>query len=642
MVNQESAGVNLVKGPWLFIAIILGLIISISYLLDAFAFGVPLGFIVPIFEKPATLSSTLSGFSVLIVGGYLGILGLRDLIIGKRFSVEFLMALAAITASYLNFLLEGVTVLFLYSLAEYFEEYVEERARHTIGKLTSYLPDVARLVKNDSETIINVKEVQPGMIIIIRPGERIPLDGKVVTGSSYLDQSIVTGESTYIHKNKGDQVFAGTLNKTSVLLITVSSFVEETLVSRIIELVTESKARKATVERLVDKFSRIYVPFILISALLTALFGPTILGGSTETWLYRSLILIVISCPSAFIISVPATMFTAITMAARKGVIIKGGIIIEKMAKVQSILFDKTGTVTSGKLSICKVRHFSKNDEQKVISYVAAIERYSNHPNAEAFVNIALNSELDFEKLSVEKIQEIPGKGIVGTINGDRIALGNKSMMREYSTNYKSFPESVDDENTCVYVSINESIVSVFYLEDGIRNDAKHAISLLNKKGVYTALLTGDNENIARNVASKLGIEQVYSELLPEGKLEIVNSIKTKNGLVAMVGDGVNDSPALAFSDVGIAMGGSGIDVALESADIVLVKDELYQIPYISRLSRAAVKIAKQNIVASLGVKILLGALGFFGLIPLWFAVAAGDDALTLMLLLNTLRLTRI
>jgi len=630
------------KAIWIHLAVALGLTILFAGILDWLAQGVPLGFTIPILNEPATVSRVVYRISVIVAGVYIGFLGLRKLIFEQRFSVEFLMAVAALGAAYLDFLFEGATVLLLYSLSEYFEDYIQDRARKTIAKLSAFMPEKAKVIIESSEKSMDVKEVLPGMTILIKPSERIPLDGTVIEGYSYIDQSLVTGESIPILRKNGDNVFAGTLNTSGVLKIAVSKKAGDTLVSKIVKLVMESRKRKASIEKLVDKFARVYVPAVISLALFTAILVPKIFGGSLQTWLYRSMILLVISCPSAFVVSVPATVFTAITAAARKGVIIKGGVYLEKMDKVKAVLFDKTGTLTFGKLTVHDVKTIEKSDE-KMLMYAAALEQFSNHPTAQAIVRKVSERKLDFSRLRVKNIKEIPGKGMVGYVNGNHVAVGNMELMKQYGCNCEQIKEVYENEkHTAVCVSIEKTGIVSICLIDDLRKDAIEAAKALKKVGIYTAMLTGDKADIAKEIAEKLGVDEVHAELLPEDKLKIVDQMKSQYGLIAMVGDGVNDAPALAASDVGIAMGGGGVDVALEEADIVLVKDELIQIPYIKRLSSKTVKIAKQNIAASLAVKILLGVLGLMGLVPLWLTVASGDDGVTMLLLLNTIRLTRV
>lgn len=625
-------------------AIILGLAMLISGTLDLLAEGVPLGFVLPFPPNvTVTVSIIVSYATVIPAALYIGVQGLRELLIERRFSVEFLMAVAGSGALYLGLFFEAATVLFLYSLAEYFEGYIQQRAKKTVEKLSKFIPEKARVIIDSTEVSRDIKDIQPSMIVLVRPGERIPVDGDIIEGFSHVDQALVTGESVPVPKKVNDCVFAGTLNTSGVLKINVTKKAQESLVSRIVELVTESGKRKATVEKLVDRFARVYVPIILILALLTATVLPQIITGiSFNEWLRRSLILIVVSCPSAFIISVPATVFVAVTIAARRGVIIKGGIFVEKLARVKAVVFDKTGTLTLGRPAVHKIRSIER-PQNEALTYAAALDQYSNHPIAQAIVRRAIERGVDLSKLKINDVTEVPGKGIVGYVNDNFVAVGNPELMREFGCDCKeAYLISENDTHTSVCVSVAKTGMASVCVVDEVREDALKAITALKKGNVKTAMLTGDRIDIAKETAAQLRIDDVYAELLPGDKLRIVEKIKAKEGMVAMVGDGINDAPALAASDVGIAMGAGGVDVALESADVVLVKDELAQVPYIVRLSEKTMVIAKQNIAASLIVKVILGTLGLMGLLPLWFTVASGDDGVTLLLLLNTLRLERV
>jgi len=630
------------KRVWILLALAFGLTMAISGSLDLLLKGVPLGFVIPLLNQPASISSIIYYVSVVTGGIYVGVLGLKELIIERRFSVEFLMSVAALGAAYLGFLFEAATVLFLYSLAEYFEEYIQDRATRTVEGLSRFIPDKARIIVDGSERTIDVKEVQPGMTMMVRPGERIAMDGNVIEGYSSVDQSLVTGESIPVPKRTGDCVYAGTVNSGGILKVTVTKAAGETLVSRIVKLVIESKKRKAHIEKLVDRFARFYVPVVIALAAFTAFGIPRLTGGAFSTWLYRSLILLVVSCPSAFIISVPATIFAAVTVAARKGVLIKGGICIEKLAKVKAIVFDKTGTLTLGTPVVNDVDSVEKSDQQ-ALKYAAALEQFSNHPLAQTIVKKAKERNLNYGDLKVEDVEEVPGKGMAGYVEGVHVVVGNMELMKQHDCNCEQISENYESEkHTAVCVSMDKTGVASFCVLDQVRDDAAEAVKALKKSGIHAVMLTGDKREIADEVGRKLDIDEVHSELFPEDKLRILSQIKAEYGTVAMVGDGVNDAPALAASDVGIAMGGSRVDVALESADVVLVKNDLSQIPYMVKLSGETVKIAKQNIIASLAIKIVLGALGLFGLVPLWFTVASGDDGLTMLLLLNTLRLPRV
>jgi Cd2+/Zn2+-exporting ATPase len=619
----------------------LGATVAFSTVIDYLAGCLQSGLISPFNAEPITVSRLLYLIMVVSIAFYVGYIGLKELIIERRFSVEFLMSVAALGATYLGYLFEAATVLLLYSLAEHFERYIEDRARRTVEKLSTYMPESARVIEGDSERTVNVNQVKIGNIILVRPGERIPLDGIVKEGSSWVDQSLVTGESMPSEKKEDDSVFAGTLNTNGVLRIRVAKDSGETLVSRIAKLVMESRKRKANMERLVDRFARFYVPIIVGMAVFVAFVMPYVVSEPAGTWIYRSLILLVVSCPSAFVLSVPATFFTAITTAARKGVIIKGGVYVEKMDKVKTVVFDKTGTLTLGRPSIREVNCLNQTNDEKALMYAAALDQYSNHPLAEGIVRRAVEQGLEFRNFKVTDVTEIPGKGIAGEVDGCHVCVGSEDFMKEQGCNVDQLRNG-NEKHTRVYVSINQCAPPGFCMMDEVRSDASHAVQALRQSGVHTVMLTGDKKEIAEEVSRQLGVSDTRAELFPENKLRIVQELMNQQGLVAMVGDGINDAPALAASDVGIAMGSGGVDVALESADIVLVKNELGKIPYVQRLSKLAVKIAKQNITVSLGVKLLLGALGFVGFVPLWFTVAAGDDGVTMLLLLNTLRIPRI
>ncbi|MGA3111092.1 MAG: cation-translocating P-type ATPase [Candidatus Bathyarchaeia archaeon] len=623
-------------------AVLLGLTIAIGGLLDLIFKGVPLNFTIPLVNVKASLSIILYYVVVLFASIYIGVVGLKELFLEKRFSVEFLMAVAALGALYLHAFFEAATVLFLYSIAEYMEGYIEDRARRTVEKLSKFMPDRARILSDGAEKTVSVNEVLLNQILLVRPGERIPLDGNVTEGFSHVDQALVTGESVPVTKRVNDCVYAGTLNMSGVLKVAVTKKASDTLVSRIMVLVSESGKRKASIEKLVDRFAKIYVPIIIVLAAVTAVVPTLVFGASFHTWLYRSLILIVVSCPSAFIISVPATVFVAITIAARRGVLIKGGIYVEKLAKVKRVVFDKTGTLTLGRPAVHEVR-LAHRTELEALALAAALDQFSNHPVAQAIVRKAAERGIDLSKYKVTDVTEVAGKGIIGSVNGNFVAVGNPELMKQFDCNCEE-AMAIDeaDTHTSVCVAVGKEGLATVCVVDQVREDALKAVSDLKKKGIKTAMLTGDRTEIAKETAATLKIDEVYAELFPEDKLKCIEKMKGKDGLVAMVGDGVNDAPALAVSDVGIAMGAAGVDVALESADIVLVKDELAQIPYLIALSDKTMGIARQNIAASLVIKLILGALGVIGVTGLLATVIAGDDGVTMLLLLNSLRLERV
>jgi|WetSurMetagenome_2_1015567.scaffolds.fasta_scaffold09658_2 Zn2+/Cd2+-exporting ATPase len=627
------------------LAVTLALTIFVAGAFELVAKGIPLGFVVPVFNQQATVSNIV--YTVITIGAsvYIGYLGIRDLVFERRFSVEFLMAVAALGALYLGYYFEASMVLLLYCVAEYFEGYIEDRARRTVEQLSRFMPDKARILEGTEEKTANVSQVGENAVIRVLPGERIPLDGNVVEGLSNVDQALVTGESVPVLKSVNDCVFAGTLNTSGVLKIVVTKKSSETLVSRIVKLVTESGKRKASMEKLVDRFAKVYVPIVIALAVFTAVALPSALGGGFQVWFYRSLILLVVSCPSAFIISVPATIFVAITVAAKRGVIVKGGVFVEKLTRVKTVVFDKTGTLTLGRPAVHEIRSVERPTNE-ALGLAAAIDQFSNHPVAKAIVRRAAELGIDISRFKVTDVTEVAGKGIVGYVNGKFVAVGNPELMKEFGCDCKEAYEiSENDTHTAVCVSVGKEGLASVCVVDEVREDALRAVTSLKKTGIKTAMLTGDRKTIAKETAATLQINEVYAELFPEDKLQCIEDLKARSGkgeLVAMVGDGVNDAPALAASDVGIAMGAAGVDVALESADVVLVKDELAQIPYLVRLSAKTMEIAKQNIAASLVIKLVLGALGVAGVTGLLATVVAGDDGVTMLLLLNTLRLERV
>jgi len=625
---------------WITIFASLMLTVVLAEVLELFIGGGPLVSI-PFSSINLPLNQFITCLMIVLVSFYIGLMGLKELVYDGKFSVEFLMAMAAIGALYLGLFLEAIIVLTLYSLSEFLESYIEDKARGAIKSISSLIPDKVRVISNGSEIYMDVKSVLPGMVILVKPGERVALDGVVIEGSSLIDLSLVTGESNPVSVDFGDRVYAGALNIDGVIKVLVDKSVEETLVSRIVKLVMDARWRKASINRFIDSFSKYYVPLIIFLAFLVMIFGPISIGGPLESWIYRSLILIVLSCPSAFIISIPATIFTAITFAAKRGAIIKGGVYVENLSKVRAVLLDKTGTLTYGFPSIHNIKVVDESSD-KILMYAASVERFSNHPIAKAIVDRAMAKGLDINKLNVRDLKEIPGMGVVGYVESDEVLVGSMNLMEQYSCRCDNMAGLlIDDDHTSIYVAINRNIKASICFVDEIRNDAVKAIDILKRLGMKIVLLTGDKGGVATKVAETVGIDEVHYELLPEDKLKIIMKMKSMYGFVSMVGDGVNDAPALAASDVGIAMGRS-VDLASESADVILVKNSLTLIPYLILLSRKTMKIAKQNMIFAVGVKLALAVLGVGGLIPLWFAVAVGDDGITLLTLLNILRIIKV
>ena len=636
MGGDHGHGHGDAKEKWFYMSIISGALLVSAILVENVFGDIELEPLRTLLGVHATLAQLFYHILITFFGGYILILGIKKLYVKKKFSTEFLMGVVAVASTYIDLLFEGATVLTLFMFSEFLEEYIEDRARESVSKLVEYMPQVATVLRNGSEVVVDTDEVVPGEVIIIRPGERIPLDGVIVEGESSIDESTITGENIPVFKKAGDEVYAGTLNLDGVIKVEVTKPAEETLVSKIVTLVMEARARKASIENIVDRFSEKYVPAIVTVAAAIAFIPPYFFGGDFNFWLYRAMILLVLACPSAFIVSVPATFFASITLATRKGVIVKGGVYIEKLRDVKTFIFDKTGTLTYGQPKVVEECDFTTVSDRELLQLIASLERYSNHPVAKGIVEYANSKDVKVIQ-EVSDVREYPGKGIIGRINGRKVVIGSIDFIRELIDS----DELSSDEHTNVYIVVDEDFVGSLCLKDKVREDAVKAVEELRRMGLHTVILTGDKEDVAKRVAEELGIDEYYAEVKPEEKLRIVERYR-ENGGVAMVGDGVNDAPALAAADVGIAMGGSGTEVALETADIVLVKDDLSVLPYIYRLAIKTYTIARENIAVSISSKLLLGILGMLGLVPLWLVVALGDDGITLLLLMNITRLARV
>ncbi|HIQ13544.1 MAG TPA: cadmium-translocating P-type ATPase [Thermoprotei archaeon] len=631
-IHGHDAGLN----KWLIFSVVASILLISALLVENLVGDFEIEALRDILGIHATLSQILYHILIGVFGGYLTIVGFKILLTRYKFSTEFLMGVVALASTYIDLLFEGAMVITLFIISEFLEEYIEDRARESVAKLIEYMPDKASVLRNGSEVLMDTVDVKPGEIIIVRPGERIPLDGVILEGESSIDESNITGENIPVFKSTGQNVYAGTLNLDGVIKVRVTKPVNETLVSKIVSLVMEARARKASIENVVDRFSAKYVPAIVLSAGLIAFIPPYLFGGDLNFWIYRAMILLVLACPSAFIISVPATFFTAISLSSRKGIVVKGGVYMEKLASVKTFIFDKTGTLTYGKPKVVDKCRLSNISDMETLQIVASIEKYSNHPVARGIVEYVNQVDEDIYG-EARNIREYPGKGIVGSVNGRDVVIGSG----EFIENIISDREIPADEHINVHVVLDGEYVGSICLQDEVRDDALECVRELRGMGLHTVILTGDKEDVAKRVAEKLDIDEYYAEVKPEEKLRIVERYREGGG-VAMVGDGVNDAPALAASDVGIAMGGSGTEVALETADIVLVKDDLSMLPYLYRLALKTSIIAKENIVVSISSKLILGILGMMGLVPLWLVVALGDDGITLLLLLNITRLARV
>ncbi|MDO9045672.1 MAG: cation-translocating P-type ATPase [Methanobacteriaceae archaeon] len=598
-----------------------------------------LGLYLDFFKGPSILPELLF-LSVIALSGYEIIKnGIKALLKGN-FTMNFLMTIAVLGSFLIGSGAEGAVVIFLFYIALYLENYAGEKARKSIAALLKLAPDTATVKKDGKNTEHHVHDVMVGDIIVVKPGDKIPLDGIVVEGISAINQAAITGESMPVTKTIGDDVFAGTLNEEGYLEIEVTKRSNETVLSKIVELVKESQKRKSNTENFIDKLAKYYTPAVILIAAIVATVPVVIFGLPLDTWVYRALVLIIISCPCAFLLSTPVAMVSGITASTKNGVLIKGSKYIEEMQKIKVMVFDKTGTLTQGELEVTDIINLNNHSSHDVLSIAGSLESKSKHPLAEAVMkhveksNIELNDVKDFESIT--------GKGLKGKINGEMFYIGKKSL---FKSNYE-FPDDLihklqNNGKTAVLVGNDKHIIGLIGLRDKIRDLSESTVQELKNNGIKTVMLTGDNDRTAKTVAENLGIDEYYAELLPEDKVRIIDELLTENESVAMVGDGVNDAPALARSNVGIAMGAAGSDVAIETADIALMHDDISKINYLIRLSKKTMNIVKQNVAAALLIQISLAVFAVFGFVSLWMAVTFGDMGLTLAVILNALRIGR-
>ncbi|WHY56966.1 heavy metal translocating P-type ATPase [Peribacillus simplex] len=587
--------------------------------------------------------------AAIIVGGYsLFVNGLKNLV-RLRFDMHTLMTVAIIGAAVLGEWGEGATVVILFAISEALEKYSMDKARNSIESLMNIAPKEALIRRGHHEMMVAVDEIEVGDIMIVKPGQKLAMDGRIMKGASTLNQAAITGESEPVFKTVEGEVFAGTLNGEGLLEVEVTKRVEDTTIAKIIHLVEEAQAEKAPSQAFVDKFAKFYTPAIMLIALAIAVLPPIVMNGDWSEWIYRGLAVLVVGCPCALVISTPIAIVTAIGNAAKHGVLIKGGVHLEEAGALKAIAFDKTGTLTKG---VPEVTDFTvladELNEQDVLAIAAALESRSQHPLATAILQKAENHDADYHSLLVEDFTAITGKGIKGKINQTIYYIGKPNLFEEeaglvFSDDALKLISGYQNTGKTVMVLGDQvKILALIAVSDEIRESSKEAIRKLHALGIEkTIMLTGDNIGTAKAIGAAAGVHEIEAELLPQDKLTIIKRWKQKYDRVAMVGDGVNDAPALAASTVGIAMGGAGTDTALETADIALMGDDLSKLPYTIRLSRKTLKIIKQNITFSLVIKILALLLIAPGWLTLWMAIFA-DMGATLLVTLNSLRLLRI
>jgi Cd2+/Zn2+-exporting ATPase len=579
----------------------------------------------------------------MLAGGWLvarrGLLALRTLTL----DMNVLMTLAVIGAAAIGDWLEGATVIFLFSVANLLESYTMNRARRSIRALMDLSPKTARVRRQGEELSVGVEEVQVGDHLSVRPGERIPLDGVVVEGSSAVDQAPITGESLPVEKARGDEVFGGTINGQGYLEVQVTRRSRDTAVARIIHSVEQAQSRKAAAQRFVDRFARYYTPAVVGAALLVAVLPPLLAGAAWGVWLYRALVLLVVACPCALVISTPVTIVSGLARATREGILFKGGAFLEAMGRLRAFAFDKTGTLTRGRPEVAAVLPLAGLGEREVLRLAAGLESRSEHHLAEAVLACARARGVEIPE--PESFQAFPGKGAAATLGGKRYYIGNHRLFEEMGWCYPAVDARLDrlekQGQTAVLLGDGGRVLGIIAIADQPRPEAREALAELKRLGVgNTLLLTGDNRSTARTIAARLGVREWRSELLPEDKVRAVRELVAVHGGAVMVGDGVNDAPALAAATVGVAMGAAGTDAALETADVALMSDDLGKLPVAVRLSRRVSALVRQNVLFALALKAVFIALTPLGLTTLWMAVMA-DMGASLVVIFNGMRALR-
>lgn len=602
--------------------------------------GTVLGFLLSYVGVLKDITGTLFLMTI-VVGGLYVIKGAwRGLSKQKFLNIDFLVVIASLGAIYLGELPEAAAVIFFFSLAEAFEDYGIDRSRRALQALLHKSPQTATLL--DGKTI-PVSEVLVGQKVQVKPGELIPLDGKVVKGLSAVNEAMITGESIPKDKREGDTVFAGTLNENGYLEIEVTKESKNSTFSKIIALVEQAQKAKAPTQEFIDRFAKYYTPLVVVIALIIAVALPLITGEPFVIWLERAITLLVIACPCALVISTPVAITSAIGGASKRGVLIKGGKYLEELKNVRAVAFDKTGTLTLGEPYISDVIAFNGFTEKDVLEDAAGVEQFSSHPLSKSI--LAYAKEKGINPHSMQDYQNIAGKGGKATCmvcDDLEHCVGNLKLMDAHGVSTKEILEKTEkleqEGKTVVLVSEGDKIMGALAIADRVRDEAKATIEKLNNLGVETVMLTGDNQHTANYVAKTLSIKEAFGSLLPDEKVKKIQILKDKYSSVAMVGDGVNDAPSLALSNVGIAMGAKGSDVAIETADIALMNDNIMNIPYAVELSQKALRAVKQNVTVALVLKIAFIVLTVFGISNLGIAIAA-DTGVAILVILNGLRL---
>ena len=576
--------------------------------------------------------------SYLIVGIEVLKEAIENIFKGEVFDENFLMSIATIGAFAIGEFPEAVAVMLFYQIGELFQSYAVNQSRKSIASLMDIRPDYANVKRENEISKVNPEEVKIGETIVVKPGEKIPLDGKVVDGESLIDTSALTGESVPRKAKIGDEVLSGCINQNGLLEIKVTKEFGESTVSKILDLVENASSKKSKSENFITKFARYYTPAVVIIAVILAIVPPFIFHNATFTeWLYRALTFLVVSCPCALVISIPLGFFGGIGGASKMGILVKGSNYLEALSQTEIVVFDKTGTLTQGIFEVQKIETEGISKEE-MLRLVTHAENYSNHPISQSLKK-AYGKEID--KNIISKTEEISGKGIIAKVENNDIIIGNNKLMDEKNIQYKKCNEI----GTILYVAINNKFEGYIVIADKVKEDAQKAIKILKQNHIKkTVMLTGDKKEIGEKIAEKLNIDEVYTELLPDGKVEKVEELlkqKSEKGKLAFVGDGINDAPVLALSDIGIAMGGLGSDSAIEAADVVIMTDEPSKLINAIKISKKTMRIVKENIIFAIVVKVAVLILSAFGLSTMWEAVFA-DVGVSVIAIINSLRVLRI
>ena len=577
--------------------------------------------------------------SYILVGGEVILKALKNITKGEVFDENFLMSIATIGAFATKQFPEGVAVMLFYQIGEYFQGIAVNHSRKSIASLMDIRPDYANLITENGEKKVDPDDVKIGDKIIVKPREKIPLDGKILNGKSMVNTSALTGESVPREVETGSDVLAGFINTNGILTIEVTKEFGESTVAKILDMVQNATTRKAPTENFITKFARYYTPIVVFSALALAVIPPLVIpGASFSSWIYRALVFLVVSCPCALVVSIPLSFFGGIGGASKNGILIKGSNYLEALNNVDTIVFDKTGTLTKGVFKVTKLNPENGATKDELLKYAAFAESYSNHPIAKSILN-AYNKEID--KNEISDYQEISGHGTSVKVYGKEILTGNVKLMNKENIEY----DKTNEAGTIVHVALDKNYIGYILISDEVKEDAKDAIDKLKKQGIKkTVMLTGDSKQVAEKVAKELNLDEIHAELLPDQKVEKVELLdkqKTAGKKLAFVGDGINDAPVLARADIGIAMGGLGSDAAIEAADIVLMDDKPSKIVTAIKIAKRTRKIVWQNIIFAMAVKIVVLMLGAFGVATMWEAVFA-DVGVTLIAVLNSMRVMKV